>query len=30
MPFYERQGYRASGAPFVEAGIDHVHMERKL
>lgn len=30
VPFYERQGYRATGARFVEAGIDHVKMQRSL
>jgi predicted GNAT family N-acyltransferase len=27
---YERAGYTAYGAPFVEAGIDHVMMEKTL
>jgi predicted GNAT family N-acyltransferase len=27
VPFYERLGYTASGAVFVEAGIDHVRMD---
>jgi predicted GNAT family N-acyltransferase len=30
VPFYERLGYRATGPRFVEAGIDHVKMEREL
>ena len=30
VPFYERLGYRATGAVFVEADIDHVRMERDL
>jgi|SRR5690606_9801180 predicted GNAT family N-acyltransferase len=29
-PFYERLGYAAVGDVFVEAGIDHVRMERRL
>jgi predicted GNAT family N-acyltransferase len=30
VPFYERLGYLRSGPIFVEAGIDHVRMERDL
>jgi predicted GNAT family N-acyltransferase len=30
VPFYERLGYVQSGPTFVEAGIDHVRMEREL
>jgi predicted GNAT family N-acyltransferase len=30
VPFYERLGYVRSGPIFVEAGIDHVRMEREL
>ena len=30
IPFYERLGYTVTGVPFVEAGIDHVKMEREL
>lgn len=30
VPFYRRQGYRVTGAPFVEAGIEHLRMERRL
>jgi predicted GNAT family N-acyltransferase len=30
VPFYERLGYLRSGPIFVEAGIDHVLMERAL
>lgn len=30
VAFYERLGYRATGSVFVEAGIDHVRMEREL
>ncbi|HJR71673.1 MAG TPA: GNAT family N-acetyltransferase [Gammaproteobacteria bacterium] len=30
VPFYERLGYRPTGAVFVEADIDHVRMERDL
>ena len=30
VPFYERLGYVSSGPIFVEAGIDHVRMERDL
>jgi len=30
VPFYERLGYRAMGAVFDEAGIDHVRMECAL
>lgn len=29
-PFYAQLDYRASGAPFYEAGIEHVRMEREL
>jgi predicted GNAT family N-acyltransferase len=29
-PFYAKLGYRVSGAPFYEAGIEHVRMERAL
>jgi predicted GNAT family N-acyltransferase len=29
VPFYERLGYLRSGPIFVEAGIDHVRMERE-
>lgn len=28
--FYARRGYERTGAPFDEAGIPHVHMERHL
>ena len=27
---YERDGYRQSGKPFVEEGIDHVAMEKRI
>lgn len=30
VPFYRHLGYRVTGAPFVEAGIEHVTMEREL
>ena len=30
VPFYERLGYRVTGAPFEEADIEHVRMERTL
>ena len=30
VPFYERLGYAASGAPFVEAGIQHVAMRKDV
>lgn len=30
IPFYEHLGYTVTGAQFVEAGIDHVTMEREL
>ena len=30
LPFYERAGYVAHGPLFVEEGIDHVAMERKV
>jgi len=30
VPFYQRLGYRSSGATFDEAGIDHVRMELTL
>jgi predicted GNAT family N-acyltransferase len=30
VPFYERLGYRSTGATFDEAGIDHVRMELDL
>jgi predicted GNAT family N-acyltransferase len=30
QPFYERLGYRASGAVFLEEGIPHVHMSKRL
>ena len=30
VPFYERLGYRVTSAPFDEADIEHVRMERKL
>ncbi len=29
-PFYAQLDYRAAGAPFYEAGIEHVRMEREL
>jgi predicted GNAT family N-acyltransferase len=29
-PFYERLGYETTGAPFDEAGIAHVRMQRAL
>jgi len=29
-PFYARAGYRVIGAPFIEAGIEHVPMEKPL
>ncbi len=29
-PFYERLGYEVTGAPFDEAGIEHVRMQRTL
>jgi len=29
-PFYARAGYARHGEPFVEAGIDHVVMRKKL
>ncbi|WP_420177315.1 GNAT family N-acetyltransferase [Kerstersia gyiorum] len=28
-PFYERHGFQAEGAPFQEAGIDHIAMVRR-
>ena len=30
IPFYEKLGYRAEGAPFVEAGIRHRAMFKRL
>lgn len=30
MPFYERHGYRAEGAIYLEAGIPHVDMKKRL
>lgn len=30
VPFYERLGYRATGAHFYEAGIEHVRMRKTL
>jgi predicted GNAT family N-acyltransferase len=30
VPFYRRLGYRVTSAPFDEAGIEHVTMERDL
>jgi predicted GNAT family N-acyltransferase len=30
VPFYRHLGYRVTGEPFVEAGIEHVTMERVL
>lgn len=30
VPFYERLGYVAYGAAFVEAGLDHRHMLKRL
>jgi GNAT superfamily N-acetyltransferase len=30
VPFYERLGYTAYGAPFVEVGVEHVHMRRSM
>ena len=30
VPFYERLGYRVTGAPFREAGIEHVKMRCSL
>ena len=30
VPFYARLGYRVTSAPFDEADIEHVRMERKL
>ena len=30
IPFYEKLGYRADGPVFVEAGIDHRRMEKRL
>jgi predicted GNAT family N-acyltransferase len=30
VPFYERLGYAALGAPFVEAGIRHVAMQKEV
>ena len=30
MGLYERAGYEAVGEPFMEAGIEHIHMERDL
>ena len=29
-PFYERHGYRARGKPFMEVGIEHVKMTKRL
>ncbi len=29
-PFYAQHGYRAAGQPFVEAGIEHIRMEKAL
>jgi len=30
IAFYESAGYHAAGAPFIEAGIRHVEMRRRL
>lgn len=30
VPFYARLGYRTTGNPFQEAGIEHIEMERFL
>lgn len=30
VPFYERLGYAVYGAPFLEVGVEHVHMRRSL
>lgn len=30
QPFYERLGYEAYGAPFFDAGIEHIAMTKKL
>jgi predicted GNAT family N-acyltransferase len=30
LPFYSRLGYRAAGEHFLEAGIEHVRMDRSL
>lgn len=30
VPFYEKMGYRATGAPFMELGIGHLPMEKCL
>jgi predicted GNAT family N-acyltransferase len=30
VPFYERLGYAKYGAPFLEIGVEHVHMRRSL
>ena len=30
QPFYERLGYQASGAEFIEDGIPHVYMSKRL
>lgn len=30
VPFYEKLGYQATGAPFFEAGIKHIPMKKEL
>ncbi|MBH8603030.1 MULTISPECIES: GNAT family N-acetyltransferase [unclassified Thermoactinomyces] len=30
VPFYEKLGYRTNGAPFFEAGIEHIPMIKEL
>ena len=29
-PFYQRFGFKTHGEPFIEAGIEHVHMQLQL
>lgn len=30
VPFYEKQGYKTVGAPFVELSVPHIEMEKEL
>jgi predicted GNAT family N-acyltransferase len=30
LPFYEKLGYQSIGAPFMEAGIEHIKMKKDL
>lgn len=30
IPFYARRGYAKEGAPFVEGGLDHMYMRKRL